>query len=141
MIRAGTSTEQREDDNEDTLKKRLRAFKEISKPVVDMYGRFGKVKRIDASLPIKQVFEATKKAMLPQIFFMIGPKGCGKSTLAKELAFRTNMEVINFDNFLKSSGFSTVNYDDEEVTMTLIKKLINETAPRVLLEDFPRSEK
>jgi adenylate kinase family enzyme len=72
---------------------------------------------------------------------MIGPKGCGKSTLAKELAFRTNMEVINFDNFLKSSGFSTVNYDDEEVTMTLIKKLINETAPRVLLEDFPRSEK
>jgi tRNA A37 N6-isopentenylltransferase MiaA len=72
---------------------------------------------------------------------MIGPKGCGKSTLAKELAFRTNMEVINFDSFLKSSGFSTVNYDDEEVTMTLIKRLINETAPRILLEDFPRSEK
>jgi adenylate kinase family enzyme len=106
-----------------------------------MYSRFGKVKHIDASKSVSEVFEATKKAMLPEIFFMIGPKGSGKSTLAKELAYRTNMEVLSFDKFLKEAGFNPSNYDDEEVTHSLIKRLINETAPRLLLEDFPRSEK
>jgi len=65
MTRASSSSVQREDDNEETLKKRLRAFKELSKPVVDMYSRFGKVKHIDASKSVKEVFEQTKKAMLP----------------------------------------------------------------------------
>ena len=106
-----------------------------------MYSRFGKVKQIDASKGVNEVFEQTKKAMLPEIFFIIGQKGSGKSTLAKELAYRTNMEVLSFDKFIKESGFNPNSYDDEEVTMALIKRLINETSPRVLLEDFPRSEK
>jgi adenylate kinase family enzyme len=92
---------QREDDNEETLKKRLRAFKELSRPVVEMYARFGKVKHIDATKSVGEVFEATRKAMLPEIFFLIGPKGCGRSTVAKELGYRANMDVLNFGSFLK----------------------------------------
>jgi adenylate kinase family enzyme len=69
----------------------------LSKPVVEMYAKFGKVKHIDASKNVSEVFEATKKAMLPEVFFMIGPKGSGKSTFAKELAARTNMEALGFD--------------------------------------------
>ncbi len=141
MTRASNSIQQREDDNEETLKKRLRAFKEVSKPVVEMYSRFGKVKHIDASKSVSQVFEETKKAMLPQVFFMIGPKGSGKSTVARELAYRTNMVTLNFEQFLRSSHFDSNEYDDEEVTMALVKHLINETNPRVLVEDFPRNEK
>lgn len=139
-IRASQSEQQREEDNDETLKKRLRAFKELSKPVIDMYTRFGKVKHIDASKSINEVFVQTKKAMLPEVFFMIGPKGCGKSTIAKELGYRTNMQVLGFDKFLKDAGFNLNQYDDEEVTHALIKHLINETAPRILLEDFPRTE-
>ena len=101
LVRASNSAVQREDDNEETLKKRLRAFKELSKPVVDMYARFGKVKHIDASKSVSQVFEHTKKAMLPEVFFMIGPKGSGKSYVATELAARTNMQIINFETFLQ----------------------------------------
>jgi UMP-CMP kinase len=86
LTRASASEVKREDDNEETLKKRLKAFKELSKPVVDMYQRLGKVRRIDASRSVPEVFLETKKAMLPQIYFMIGPKGSGKSTLAKEMA-------------------------------------------------------
>ena len=37
LVRAAGAVVQREDDNEETLKKRLRAFKELSKPVVDLY--------------------------------------------------------------------------------------------------------
>jgi len=55
-VRAANSTVQREDDNEETLKKRLRAFKELSRPVVDLYQKFGKVRYIDAGYSINEVF-------------------------------------------------------------------------------------
>ena len=100
LTRASASSVKREDDNEETLKKRLRNFNEISKPVVDMYAKLGKVKHIDAGKPVNEVFEATKRAMLPQVFFMIGNNGSGKSTIAKSLASRANMEVLNFTKFL-----------------------------------------
>ena len=106
-----------------------------------MYAKFGKVKHIDASKNVTEVFEATKKAMLPEVFFMIGPKGSGKSTFAKELAARTNMEALGFDQFIRESGFDVADYDDEEVTLALVRRLVNETAPRFIIEDFPRNEK
>lgn len=140
LVRASSSAVQREDDNEETLKKRLRAFKELSKPVVEMYGRFGKVKRIDASKSVSEVFEATKRAMLPEVFFLVGPKGSGKAALARELGARGNMEVLHFERFLKENGYPSFGFDEEEATLALIKKLVHETAPRFLLVDFPRTE-
>ena len=138
LNRASNSAVQREDDNEETLKKRLRAFQELSKPVVEMYSRLGKVKKIDARRGVHEVFEDTKKAMLPEMFFLIGAKGSGKSQVAENLGSRANMKVVNFEQFLRSNGLDP--QDDEESTLALIKYLINETAPRVLLEDFPRNE-
>ena len=105
-----------------------------------MYARFGKVKHIDASKSVAEVFEATKKAMLPEMFFLVGPRGSGKSVVGKELAYRTNMEIVNFESFLRTSGFDAHDYDDETATLALIRELINHTSPRVLLEDFPRTE-
>ncbi len=105
-----------------------------------MYARFGKVKHIDASKGVAEVFEATKKAMLPQVFFMIGPKGSGKSTVARELANRTNMVVLNFNHFLREHHFDLNDYDNEEATMALVRYLVNRTNPRVLIQDFPRNE-
>lgn len=142
LFRASNATVQREDDNEETLKKRLRAFKELSRPVVEMYARFGKVKHIDASMSVAEVFEQTKRAMLPEVFFLLGPRGSGRSTVAKELAYRTNMEILSFYSFLKQEGHDPLSpdYNDEEATLALVKRLVNETAPRVLIEDFPRTE-
>ena len=48
------------------------------------------------------------------------------------------MLMLNFAKFLKDSSLE--GKDDETVTMALIKHLINETAPRVLIEDFPQNE-
>ena len=106
-----------------------------------MYAKLGKVKHIDASKPVKEVFEATKRAMLPQVFFMIGPTGSGKSTIAKSLAYRANMEVLNFTKFLVQVGLNPNDFDDEEATLALVHKLVNETSPRILVENFPRTEK
>ncbi len=52
LTRAANSTVQRDDDNAETLKKRLQAFKDMSKPVVELYSKFGKVRSIDASKSI-----------------------------------------------------------------------------------------
>lgn len=93
------------------------------------------MRTIDAGQSIGDVFAATKRAVLPQIFFLIGPKCSGKTTLGQALADRTNMVLMNFTRFVKDNGLK--GKDDETVTMALIKFLINETSPRVLLEDFP----
>lgn len=52
LTRAAASTVKRDDDNAETLKNRLRAFQEMSKPVVELYRKFGKVRQIDASKTI-----------------------------------------------------------------------------------------
>jgi adenylate kinase family enzyme len=137
LVRASHSEVKREDDNEETLKKRLRAFKELSRPVVDLYQKFGKVRYIDAGFPIDHVYSETRKAMLPEIFYIIGPKCAGKTALGHALAERTNMNTLNFSKFVRDHGLKEA--DCETKTAALIKQLVNETAPRILLEDFPQT--
>ena len=51
---------------------------------------------IEASQDIGDVYVKTKAAIMPQIFFMIGAKGSGKTTLGSTLAERTNMHLMDF---------------------------------------------
>jgi len=48
------------------------------------------------------------------------------------------MQPLMFSKFVKDNGLK--GKDCETVTMALIKHLIQETAPRVLIEDFPQTE-
>jgi adenylate kinase family enzyme len=82
--------------------------------VVDLYKKFGKVKWIDAFGSVNEVYEETKKAMMPQMFFLVGPKCSGKTELGSALAKRTNMTLINFNKFIRDNGL--VGKDDETVT-------------------------
>lgn len=54
LKRAETSN--RSDDNADTIKKRVQNYFDQSLPVVDYYKKFGKVRRIDATLEIGEVY-------------------------------------------------------------------------------------
>jgi adenylate kinase family enzyme len=63
--RANASAVKREDDNMETLLKRFKAFKEQSRPVVDLYMKFGKVHYIEALGSIDDVYAHTRRAMLP----------------------------------------------------------------------------
>jgi len=56
-------TSGREDDNEESIKKRFRTFEETSMPVVDYYRKQNKVVEIDASPSIAEVYENVKKAV------------------------------------------------------------------------------
>ena len=57
--------------------------------------------------------------MLPQISCMIGPKASGKTTLGNALCERTNMKLINFNDFVSDNCLTDEN--DETVTVALIK--------------------
>lgn len=99
MKRAETSG--REDDNEDTIKKRVENYLETSAPVVEYYQKFGKVRVIDANGPdISAIYKLAKEAVLPQIMFMLGPKASGKTKIAQEVAQRSNMTHIDFNDFV-----------------------------------------
>jgi adenylate kinase family enzyme len=73
--------------------------------------------------------------MLPQITFVIGPKGSGKTSLGQALCKRTNMASIRFGNFVRFRGLDQA--DDETKVLALINQLAKEIKPRVLIEDFP----
>lgn len=128
----------RSDDNKESIATRFQKFNETSKAVIDFYNKFGKVRTIDGNRDPVMVYECTRKAMLPQVFCMIGPKASGKTTLGDKLCERTNMKLIDFDKFVTEHKLG--DQDEETVTMALIRALSNEISPRVLLENFPQSE-
>ncbi|KAH6755084.1 P-loop containing nucleoside triphosphate hydrolases superfamily protein [Perilla frutescens var. hirtella] len=51
----------REDDNIKTTRKRFKVYMESSLPVIEYYNSKGKVRKIDGSKPIEEVFEAVKE--------------------------------------------------------------------------------
>jgi adenylate kinase len=86
MERAKTSG--RSDDTEEVINKRLQTYEEQSKPVVEMYQKFGIVREVDGSGDTQSVWRATREAMLPQVVFLNGPMCSGKTTLGSAFAQR-----------------------------------------------------
>ena len=102
LKRAETSG--RVDDNEKTILKRVATYFEETMPVVQYYKSFGKVAHINAMGSITDVYSATKKALLPQCMCLLGPKVSGKSSLGRAMAERTNMKLVDFNDFIRSNG-------------------------------------
>jgi shikimate kinase len=116
LERAKTSG--RSDDTPEIIHARLKTYEEQSKPVVEMYQKFGKVHEVDGSGDTFQVWNLTRAAMLPQVSFMIGPQVSGKESLASHLASRTNAKHLNFGQFVKEHEL--VGKDDDTVVLALI---------------------
>ena len=66
-----------------------------------MYKKFGKVREVDGAGDTVQVWNATRQAMLPQVSFLIGTIGSGKSTLGIKLSERTNAKLLRFGHFVE----------------------------------------
>ena len=115
--RAEEST--RADDTADTLKKRVSNYTETTLPVIEYYEKFAKVRKIDANrVDAGIIYKDVKESILPQIMFMLGPKASGKSRIAQDVASRSNMRHIKFDEYLKEQNLEEC--DDEAVCMHLI---------------------
>lgn len=105
--------------------------------MIDYYQRFNKVARIDATGDIADVYRQTKQAILPQTMFILGPKASGKTLIAQNVAERTNMTMINFDQFVEAHDLKDT--DDERKMMALLSALSRELKPRVIIENFPQN--
>ena len=105
--------------------------------VIEKYKLFGKVRVINTSQDFEQIYKDTQKALLPEVFFLIGQKAAGKTTVGSSLAEKTNMSLMKFDDFLKKNQLQ--NADDEIVTLALIKNLLDCVTPRILIENFPQN--
>lgn len=130
-------TSGRTDETEDTLRQRFQIYNEQTKPVIEMYKQFGKVRTIDASGPVSDVYIKTKEALLPEVYFLIGPKASGKTTIGKHLAEKTNMHLMSFEHFCQQSKVH--DKDDETKVFKLIHFLLETVHPRILIEDFPQN--
>jgi len=112
-------------------------YEENAKPVLEMYQKFGKVREIDGAGDTFQVWGQTRRAMLPQVQFLIGPKVSGKKTLGNAISERTNSKLLKFNEFVKENDFEDT--DDDTVVLALIQQLAKEICPRVIISDFPQT--
>ena len=53
----------RVDDNEETIKKRLQTFHEVTQPVIDYYQKQGKLRRVNAERDPNAIFEDVEKVL------------------------------------------------------------------------------
>lgn len=130
-------TSGRADDNPATMEKRVNNFFEHSQPVVDYYKQFGKVHSINATGSISDVYNQTKKAILPQCLCLMGPKASGKTTISHMMSQRVNIKPIDFNQFVKNSGLR--GKEDDVLVDNFIQFLATEKSTRVMLENFPQS--
>ncbi|KAK3088078.1 hypothetical protein FSP39_014403 [Pinctada imbricata] len=91
-------TSGRLDDNEETIKKRLTTFHEMTKPVIDHYTQINKIRKVDAERSAEEVFkdvqqifdghlsgskkstEKDPKLKDAKVLFVVGGPGSGKGT-------------------------------------------------------------
>lgn len=136
--RAAATGGGREDDKAEILLKRLENYSRETRPVIDFYRQFGKVREVNGEFDELKVYAETRKAMLPQVSFIIGPRGSGKTCIGKALCEVSNQKMLNFSNFIEENKL--VDKDDETVMQALIKHLADEICPNVLIEGFPKTE-
>ncbi len=60
---AGGQLNQRKDDNEETIANRLEVYRENTEPLIEFYGKRGKLTTIDAEGPIDEVYERLTAAL------------------------------------------------------------------------------
>lgn len=61
--RCGGELYQRADDNEDTVRERLRVYRSQTEPLIDHYDRDGVVRRVRGTGPIESIYEAIQAAI------------------------------------------------------------------------------
>lgn len=127
----------RQDDSAEIIQGRVDVFKAQNPQVIDYYTKFGKVVKIDATAPIADVYAQSKRAILPQCISILGPKCSGKTSIGQAMAARTNMRLIDFNQFVLQNGLQ--GQKDEVITAELIKSLSKEKKPRIVLENFPKN--
>lgn len=135
----GETSGRKDDQDEETLKKRLKEFDAKTRPAIEYYNQFGKVRTVDGSGTIEDVYKLIQKAILPEIFLVIGSKGSGKTTVSQFFSERTNMKYMNFIEWASKPEFVKIRKNNIELTKRLIDELKVMRNPRLIIDGFPEN--
>ena len=94
-------TSGRADDNEEAIANRLNVFHSKTQPVLDFYNHFGKVKTIDGTLSVDEVYKRVQDQIKPNVIFMYGAPGVGKTECARRLSEKIKYHFVHLEVFDK----------------------------------------
>ena len=105
MVSRGKQTGRADDQDENTIRNRIREFLERSFPVIQFYDKYGVVRTIDSENDVNVVYEQVREKLFPDIYCIIGKKYSGKTEIGNALADRMKAKLIDFNDFLKDPIF------------------------------------
>ena len=118
------------DENEENFKK-----------IIDFYSPYSIIRSIDCNQSIGKVNSLLKQNLYPIIYTIIGKRYSGKTELSKVLNAHTGIEILDFNQFIKSNKeFIKKRKDNEFIVSKFIYKLRNMRNIRILIEDFPQNK-
>jgi len=143
----------RVDDNEDSIRKRLRTYQESTMPIIEYFASQGKTHQIDANREISVVFSDISRLFQTQVVFVLGGPGSGKGTQCQKLVERYGLVHLSAGDLLRaeqSSGSALADmintYIKEgqivpaAVTVELLLKAMRESGKfQFLIDGFPRN--
>ncbi len=159
LLKRGESSN-RDDDNEEIIKRRFLEYKEKTMPVVDFYTEKKKYFHINGVGEVDEIFERLNQAVVAtmkeswQNIVVFGPPGAGKGTQALKLAkkyglvyiatgdmlreeFKKGTEIGKFAKSFMDSG----THVPDEIPIRLIERKIeaNPQARGFIFKGFPRT--
>jgi len=160
-------TSGRADDNEETIKKRLKTFHDVTKPVIEHYTKLGKVQMVEAEQPADMVFAEVDKIFAAanispspdclrsaRVIFVVGGPGSGKGTQCEKMVEKFGFTHLSSGDLLRAevaSGsdrgkkLTEIMQKGELVSMDTVLQLLKEamidniaTSKGFLIDGYPR---
>ena len=127
--------------NEKNLKReKIENFRNARHEVIEFYKTLNIVRNIDSVGHVEKVFRRLKLAIQPELFFIIGPPACGKTTLAKKMADKYNLNFIDVEKLIWEKNVNNQLRrisDDDGITKKVLFTLEQSNSLRFLIEGFP----
>ena len=113
--------------------------------LTEFYSTYSIIREIDCNQSIDNINSILRENLYPIIYSIIGKRYSGKTTLSQIMKERTNIEILDFNEFLiKNSSNKKKKIISEKENELIVNKLILKLRqmrnPRVLIEDFPQNK-
>lgn len=99
-------TSGRADDNLDSFKQRMATIRGQSQPVLDFYSSLGRVRSVDATGSVDDVFASVQPHFQPQLAWLMGPPAAGKTAAAEALTSGSAMGYRHLSVTSLLAGFT-----------------------------------
>ena len=131
--------------NEEEYGKKYEEIMNKFNTLTEFYSPYSLVREIDCNQSIDAINSLLKQNLYPVIYSIIGKRYSGKTTLSKVLKEKTDIEILDFNEFLQKNcqykkKQNKSGKENELIVNKLIHKLRQMRNIKVLIEDFPQNK-